>query len=124
MWLRISARYKFAYSGTTDAVITSVPGSMSKTLGAELFRAYLVSLSKFRKDPRVDRKKLRDIATNLVLGMAGVREFHAKSAAWAMMTGMRIYPDPLLAPRSARILARVAASRTRDRIRRTRSRSR
>ncbi len=117
MFLRVASKYRFAYSGSIDAVITSVPGSISKTYGNDLARAYLMIWSKWRDDPRVDRARLRGLSANAVLSLAGNREFSPASAVCAVREGLRLYRDPMLAISSGNLLGRVAVSRARKRAR-------
>ncbi len=123
MWLRIASGSKFAYSDSIDAVITSVPGSMSKTIGNDLARGYLISWSKWRDDPRVDRSRLRGLSANAVFLLAGSRAFGLRSAAGAVKEGVDLYGDPKLIATSGYLLGRVAVSRARNRVRRGHSRS-
>lgn len=116
MWIRIASAYRFAYSGSCDVVVTSVPNSMSKTIGDDLARGYLLSWAKWHDDPRVDRKRMRGLAANAVLALAGNREFGLPSAVAATREGCRLYEDRHLALQSSYLLGRVAASRIRNRI--------
>ncbi|MEI8081607.1 MAG: glycosyltransferase family A protein [Actinomycetes bacterium] len=119
MWLRLASRFKFAYSESSDAIITAVPGSMSDTMGVNLFRSYLIIWAKWRDDPRVDRRRLRGQAANAIFGLAGGRAFTGSSAIPAVSEGLRLYRDPMLAAAAANLLGRVAVSRARRRIQRT-----
>lgn len=115
-WLRVASKYQFVHSNSSDAVITWLPDSMSQSLGNDLFRGYLMSWAKWRKDPRVDRKRLRGQSANAVLAISGARQFTLTSAATATFEGTRLSRDPQLPLVSSYLFGRVTASRIRNRL--------
>ena len=111
MWLRVSWRFPVAFSGSVDAEIVQVPGSMKQTIGSDIAASNLMILEKWRHDGVSDSLMPREKAAMWVLYLAGNRGLSLRSGISAVVRSPYYYHDPLLPVAAARLLLRVAISR-------------
>lgn len=102
LWLRIAKEWKFAYTGSKDALIRDVPNSMSKTIGVRLFEDYLRIWSKhYGRLPVSIRNRVASNMAHAALNMMD-EPGHTRSALAGILRPHALMPLAYLTRISAR----------------------